>query len=178
MILLELAQHLQNYKGNNMMRLIKILLAVFVALFCIFYAVQNIVNLQAAHGFVAYVGSMADHAAYPAHLGPPIMAPALTWTMLWIIIALEMGAGLLAAKGAYDMLQARNASADDFNAAKTYAIAGCGVAIIVWFGLFSAIAGPYFQMWQTEAGLNALRDSSLFSIQHGVVLLILTLKDD
>jgi len=161
-----------------MLRLIKILLAAFVAVFCIFYAVQNIVNLQAAHGFVAYVASMADHTAYPAHFGPAITAPALTWTMLLIIIALEMAAGLLAAKGAYDMLVARKASADEFNAAKSYAVAGCGVAILVWFGLFSAIAGTYFQMWQTEAGLNALRDASMFSIQMGVVLLILALKDD
>ena len=160
------------------MRLIKILLAAFVAIFCIFYAVQNIVNLQAAHGFVAYVASMADHNAYPAHFGLAITAPALTWTMLWIIIALEMGAGLLAAKGAYDLFAARNATADDFNAAKSYAMAACGVAIIVWFGLFSAIAGTYFQMWQTEAGLNALRDASMFSVQNGMVLLILALKDD
>ena len=161
-----------------MMRLIKILLAASVAVFCVFYAVQNIVNLQAAHGFVAYVASMADHGAYPAHFGPAITAPALTWTMLWIIIALEMGAGLLAAKGAYDLLKARKASADDFNAAKSYALAGCGIAILVWFGLFSALAGTYFQMWQTDAGLNALRDASMFSIQHGVILLVLALRDD
>ncbi len=161
-----------------MMRLIKILLAASVALFCIFYALQNIVNLQAAHGFVAYVASMADHTAYPAHFGPPITVPALTWTMLWIIIALEMGAGLLAAKGAYDMLKARKASADDFNAAKSYAMAGCGVAMLIWFGLFSAIGGTYFQMWLTDAGLSALRDASMFSVQHGIVLLVLALKDD
>ena len=161
-----------------MMRIIKILLAVFVAMFCIFYAVQNIVNLQAAHGFVAYVASMADHGPYPAHFGPAITTPVLTWLMLWIIIGLEMTAGLLAAKGAYDMIRARSAAADAFNASKSYAIAGCGVAIIVWFGLFSAIAGAYFQMWQTEAGVNALRDASMFSLQHGVVLLILAIKDD
>jgi predicted small integral membrane protein len=161
-----------------MMRIIKVLLAAFVALFCILYAVQNIVNLQAAHGFVVYVASMADHTAYPSHFGPPVTAPALTWIMLWIIIALEMGAGLLAAKGAYDMLRVRNAPADEFNAAKSYALAGCGVAIIVWFGLFSAIAGTYFQMWQTEAGLNALRDASVFSVQNGIILLVLALKDD
>jgi len=161
-----------------MMRLIKVLLAVFVAIFCIGYAVQNIVNLQAAHGFVAYVASMADHGAYPAHFGPAITSSALTWIMLWIIIALEMGAGLLAAKGAYDLFTARSATADDFNAAKSCAMAGCGVGIIVWFGLFSAIAGTYFQMWQTEAGLNALRDASMFSVQLGVVLLVLAMKDD
>jgi predicted small integral membrane protein len=153
-------------------------LAGFVALFGILYALQNVVNLQAAHGFVVSVASMVEHVAYPAHLGPAVTAPALTWTMLFIIIALELGAGLLAAKGAFDMLKARSAGAEEFNASKSLAIAGCGVGILVWFGLFSAIAGPYFQMWQTEAGSNALRDASMFAIQLGVVLLILGQKDD
>ena len=161
-----------------MMRFIKMLLAAFVALFCVFYALQNIVNLQAAHGFVVYVVGMADHAAYSSHFGPSIIAPVLTWTMLWTIIALEALAGLLAAKGAFDLFNARNASADDFNAAKSYALAGCGVAILIWFGLFGAIAGAYFQMWQTEAGGKALTDASIFSIQFGVVLLVIAMKDD
>ncbi len=161
-----------------MMRLIKILLAMSVALFCLFYAVQNVVNLNAAHGFVAYVASMADHTAYPAHFGPAITIPALTWTMLFIIIALELTAGLLAGKGAYDLFRTRKLPASEFNAAKTHALAGCGLAILVWFGLFSAIGGAYFQMWQTEAGLNALRDASTFSIQNGIVFLVLALNDE
>lgn len=160
------------------MRLIKIFLALSVALFCTFYAIQNIVNLQAAHGFVVYVASMVDHTAYPAHFGPPVTGSFLTWTMLFVIIALEMAAGLFAAKGTYDLVNARNSSADEFNAAKSYALVGCGIAILVWFGLFSAIAGPYFQMWQTEAGLNALRDASLFAILNGIVLIVLALKDE
>lgn len=161
-----------------MIRWIKIALAAFVGLFCVFYAVQNIVNLNAAQGFVAYVASMADHGPYPAHFGPPVTASALIWIMLWIIIALELTAGVLGLKGAWDLLAARTANAAEFNQAKRFAIAGCGVAVIVWFGLFGAIAGAYFQAWQTEAGLNALRDAGMFSIQHGVVLLILALQDD
>ncbi len=160
------------------MRLVKVFLAVSVALFCTFYAIQNVVNLQAAHGFVVYVASMADHVAYPAHFGPPVTGSFLTWSILFVIITLEMAAGLFAAKGAYDLFNARNASADEFNAAKSYALLGCGIAILVWFGLFSAIAGPYFQMWQTEAGLNALRDASLYAIQNGIVLIVLALKDE
>lgn len=161
-----------------MLRTIKIILVVFVAVFCVFYAVQNIVNLQSGHGFVAYVASMADHAAYPKHFGPAVTASALTWIMFIIIIALELTAGLLAAKGAVDLFRVRKGPADAFNAAKSYALAGCGVAMIVWFGLFSAIAGAYFQMWQTDAGEAPLVHASLFSIQHGVLLLIIALKDD
>ncbi len=160
------------------MRSVKILLAVSVALFCVFYAVQNIVNLQAGHGFVAYVASMADHASYPAHFGPPVTAPAITWLMYFTIIALELSAGLFAAKGAYDMFAARSGSAEDFNAAKQNALIGCGIAILVWFGIFGAFAGAYFQAWQTEAGGNAVREAALFSIQHGIVLLVLANRDD
>jgi predicted small integral membrane protein len=160
------------------MRLIKILLVGFVALFCTFYALQNLINLQAGHGFVSYVSSMADHVAYPDHIGPPVTVSALTWIMYFIIIALELLAGILAAKGAYDMFTARSAAADDFAKAKQFALLGCGVAILVWFGLFGAIAGAYFQVWQTEAGLNALRDAGMFSIQHGIVLLIVAMRDD
>ena len=95
-----------------MIRLIKIALAAFASLFCLFYALQNIVNLQSAFGFVAYIGSMADHPAYPQSFGPAVTSPALIWVFLSIIIGLELLAGLLAGKGAIDMLLARKRASD------------------------------------------------------------------
>jgi len=160
-----------------MIRYIKIAMAASVSLFCLMYALQNIVNLDAANWFVSYTTSMEGHDKYPAHFGPAVTSPAIHGIMLWIIIALEITAGLLAAKGAVDLFRARNASAEEFNSAKTYAIAGCGVGILVWFGLFSAIGGAYFQMWQTEAGGGALGNATLFSIQLGVLWLLISQKD-
>jgi len=160
-----------------MIRYMKIAFTASVSLFCLMYALQNVVNLEAAHWFVAYTTSMEGHEKYPSHFGPAVTAPVIHWTMLWIIIALEFVAGLLAAKGAIDLFKARNASADEFNGAKTYAIAGCGVGILVWFGLFSAIGGTYFQMWQTEAGGGALANATLFSIQLALVWLLVSQKD-
>jgi predicted small integral membrane protein len=160
-----------------MIRYIKIALAASVALFCLMYALQNVVNLEAAHWFVSYTTGMEDHDKYPSHFGPAVTAPAIHSIMLWIIILLEVAAGLLAAKGAVDLFRARNASADAFNAAKTYAIVGCGVGILVWFGLFSAIGGAYFQMWQTEAGGGALANATWFSLQLGVLWLVISQKD-
>ena len=161
-----------------MIRYLKILMTVSVALFCLMYALQNIWNLDAATWFVSYTTGMEGHDKYPSHFGPAITTPALHSIMLWIIIALEITAGLLAAKGAFDLFKARNGSADEFNGAKTYAIAGCGVGILVWFGLFSAIAGAYFQIWQTEAGGGALANASMFSVQLGIVWLLISQKDD
>ena len=161
-----------------MIRLLKCSLAFFVALFCIFYALQNVVNIQAAYGFVALIASMEGHVAYPNHFGPAIGSPALVWVMLWIIIILEFTAGLLAAKGAWDMWGARDADAATFNAAKKFGIIGAVFAVVVWYGLFGAIGGPYFQMWQTEAGLNSVRDASQFAMLHGVIAIYLTMHDD
>ncbi len=160
-----------------MIRIIKIALVASVSLFCLMYALQNIVNLQAALWFVSYTTGMEAHEAYPAHFGPAIESTTIHWAMLWIIIALELIAGLLAAKGTIDMLKARTASADEFNNAKTYAIAACGVGILIWFGLFSAIGGAYFQMWQTEAGGGALANATWFSIQLALVWLLVSQKD-
>jgi predicted small integral membrane protein len=160
-----------------MIRYIKILMAASVALFCLFYALQNIWNLDAATWFVSYTTGMEGHDKYPNHFGPAVTSSALHTAMLWIIILLEITAGLLAAKGTFDLFMARNASTDEFNAAKTYAIAGCGVGILVWFGLFSVIAGAYFQIWQTEAGAGALGNASFFSVQLGVIWLLISQKD-
>lgn len=161
-----------------MIRYIKIAMIASVSIFCLAYALQNIVNLESAHWFVSYTTSMEGHEKYPSHFGPAITSPALHWVLLWIIIALEISAGLLAAKGAFDLFRARNASAEDFQSAKTYGIAGCGVGILIWFGLFSAIGGAYFQMWQTDAGGSALGNATLFSIQLALVWMLVSQKDE
>ena len=161
-----------------MIRYIKIAMIASVSVFCLAYALQNVVNLEAAHLFVSYTTSMESHEKYASHFGPAVTSSAFHWIMLWVIIALEIAAGLLAAKGVIDMFMARKASAEVFNGAKTYAIAGCGVGILVWFGLFSAIAGPYFQIWQTEAGNNALQGSFWYSTQLALVWLLVSQKDE
>jgi len=161
-----------------MIRYIKIAMIASVSVFCLAYALQNIVNLAAAEWFVAYTTSMEGHDKYPSHFGPAITSPALHVTMLWIIIALELSAGLLAAKGAFDLFGARNSNAEDFQSAKTYGIAACGVGILIWFGLFSAIGGAYFQMWQTDAGAGALANASMFSVQLAAVWLLVSQKDE
>jgi len=161
-----------------MIRYIKIAMIASVSVFCLAYALQNVVNLEAAHWFVSYTTSMEGHEKYPSHFGPAVTSSTFHWTMLWIIIALECAAGLLAAKGAFDLFRVRNASAEVFNSAKTYGIAACGVGILIWFGLFSTIGGAYFQMWQTEAGGGALANATWFSIQLGIVWLLVSQKDE
>ncbi len=159
------------------MRYIKIVLAAFAALFCIFYAVQNIANLASAEWFVGAMTAMEGHESYPNTFAFAIKSPVLVKAMLWVIILLELAAGLLAGKGAIDLFIARKGSSAQFNGAKSYALVGTGLAFVVWFGIFGAFGGAFFQMWQVEAGLNALRDASFFALQHGVVWLMIRSDD-
>lgn len=160
-----------------MNRYIKIGLAAFASLFCLFYALQNLANLGAAEWFVGTMTAMEGHEAYPNSFAFAIKSPILVKMMLWIIILLELAAGLLAGKGAIDLFRNRNGSGDEFNDAKSYVLAGTGLGVIIWFGIFGAFGGAFFQMWQVEAGLNALRDASFFALQLGAVWLIVRSDD-
>ena len=159
-------------------RYLKIMLVIFVSLLCLMYAAQNVANLDAAYTFVASAAGMQDHAAYPSSFGPSVSSPALVWTALAVIIVGEFAAGLLAAKGAWDLWAARRAPAAGFNAAKTCALLGCGGGMVVWFGLFGAIGGAYFQMWQTPLGSASLEGAFQFAAQIGIVMLFVNMSDD
>ncbi|MFT4562960.1 MAG: putative small integral membrane protein [Gammaproteobacteria bacterium] len=160
-----------------MNRYIKIALVTFASLFCLFYAIHNIANLGPAELVVGAMTGMEGHEVFPSTFAFPVKSPVLVKTILWIIILLELAAGLLAGKGAIDMLGKRNGSSDEFNGAKTYALAGTGLAVIIWFGIFGAFGGALFQMWQVEAGANMLRDASLYGLQHGMLWLIIRADD-
>jgi predicted small integral membrane protein len=152
-------------------RVLKIVLVVCVGLQALIYAIQNLVNLDAAFGAVAYVFSMADHAAYPHHLGPPVTWAPLVWLALCTIIVGEALVGVLCLKGAIDMWRARSDAASVFARSKTSAVLGCGLAMVVWIGLFMALGGAWFQMWQTEIGIGSLEGAFMFAISSAVVLI-------
>jgi predicted small integral membrane protein len=160
-----------------LIRYLKIDLVILLSLMCLFYATQNVVNLESAYQFVSAVATMDGFTAYPASFGPAITSPTLIWAMLTVIILLEYTAGLLSAKGAWDLWKARKSAAADFNAAKSFTNVGGGVALLVWFGLFTAIGGSYFQMWQTELGAASLEGAFQFTAQIGIVLLFINIAD-
>ena len=58
-----------------MIRYIKIALAAFASLFCLFYALQNIANLGSAEWFVGAMTAMEGHEAYPNTFAFAIKSP-------------------------------------------------------------------------------------------------------
>jgi predicted small integral membrane protein len=161
-----------------MIRFLKCALALCVALMCLFYAIQNVVNLQAAFSFVALMAGMEGHVAYPESFGFAVSSPALIWLILWIIILTEFAAGFCAAKGAWDMWAARSADAATFNSSKRLGILGAGLGVIIWFGYFHAVGGAFFQMWQIEAGGGPLNNAAQFATMCGIVMIYLSMQDE
>lgn len=161
-----------------MIRLLKSFVMLAAALLCIFYATNNVANLNNMYGALAYVLGNQDHAVYPAAFGPAVTFGPLIWVAVVIVLIGEYGAGLLALKGSWDMFRARGKSADEFQNSKSTALVACLVGILTWFGLFMAIGGAYFQMWQTTVGAGSQGDAFRFAAMLGIIFLIVQSRDD
>lgn len=159
-------------------RYLKIIFVVFIALLCLFYAGQNVANLGACYETFAYVLGAADHQVYPDSFFPAIHTPALIWLTLGLVVTFEFAAGLIAAKGAWDLWVARNLSAAEFNASKTLALVGCALGVVVWFGLFAVFGGALFQMWQTDIGGASMDDAFQFFAACALIFLIVNGRDE
>ena len=159
-------------------RILKIVFVASISLLCLFYAAQNIANLDACYQAFAYVLGAVDHNIYPDSIFPAIQSPVVIWLALFLVVALEFIAGILAAKGAWDLWGARKLPASDFNRAKTYALAGCGMGIVVWLGFFAVLGGALSQMWQTEIGGASMEDAFQFFAACALIFLIVNSTDD
>ncbi|MEE9190294.1 MAG: DUF2165 domain-containing protein [Candidatus Neomarinimicrobiota bacterium] len=158
-------------------RYLKIILVVFVGLTGLLFVAGNIANWNAGRELVRYVLSMEGHEIYSTHIVPSVTNSALVTIAYLLILAGESLVGVLSLKGAWDLWSARKGSADDFNASKTYAILGTGMAMVVWFGIFIVIGGVLFQMWQTQIGTGSFRDSFILAAIGGLVLLFVSSPD-
>ena len=84
-------------------RYLKITLLMCVSLQALFYAIQNIANLDQAYASLAYVMSNVDHVSYPNSAFPAITSPILIWMALTLVLIGEFGAGFLSIKGSWDL---------------------------------------------------------------------------
>ena len=159
-------------------RLIKTIFVAIIALLCLAYATQNVVNLDAAYASFAYVMSNVDHVAYPKSFMPAITSPALLWVALLLVLVGELLAGIFAAIGAWSMFSARSASSDAFQQAKKFALTGCALGVFVWLGLFGTFGGAFFQMWQTEIGKGSMDGAFQFFVSCAVVFMIVSMRDE
>ncbi|MCJ7421919.1 DUF2165 family protein [Sphingomicrobium astaxanthinifaciens] len=151
-------------------RFIKLMLVIGAGLQALLYALQNMVNYDAGRAAVAYVFSRADHVVYPDSVVPVIDSPALVSLAYAVIIGFELVGGLAVLAGAVRMAQSLRGTRRAFSASKWLALAGLGLLVFTWLGLFMAIGGAGFQMWQTELGAGSLEGAFFYAISSGLVM--------
>jgi predicted small integral membrane protein len=105
-----------------------------------------------------------------------ITSPALHHAAYWLIIAAEALTAVLCWIGAVALLRQRRASADAFNRAKTFAIAGLTLGFLVWQFGFMTVGGEWFGMWQS-AQWNGTPSAFRFAMVMIGVLIFVTLPD-
>lgn len=145
-----------------LLKWLKILLTCSLGFLCLFYALQNLANLDAVYNVMAAVMGMADHNYYPNTFAFAITQPLLIWLAAALVIAAELTAGLVLLFATWKLFGARHAPAQLFQAEKSWVLVGAGIALLVWFGFFQVIGGAFFQMWQTQLGDASMRGAFIY----------------
>ena len=161
-----------------MLRNLKILLILSVAIWGLLGVFGNILDWGGTTGAVSVATSMStfDGGAddWRATSNPAIiLAGALS------IVLLKSFTAILCLTGAWRMWTARAADAAVFAKAKTYALAGCAVAIFMLFFGWIVIAETWFELWRSEAMREAALDAAFrYCGMIGVIALFVGMPDE
>jgi predicted small integral membrane protein len=142
-----------------MIRIVKIGLIITVVLWGFFGALGNVLHWDETLGSVAAVTSMVSFEG-GAESWQATSNPLVSWLGALFIMLSKLSAGVLCMVGATRMWQSRNGSVADFSAAKSIALAGCGIAVIMLFGGFIVIAESWFELWRSDT-LGAVLPAAL-----------------
>jgi predicted small integral membrane protein len=160
-----------------MLRVLKIVCAVFIGLIGLLAFLNNLINITSAQSFVSTVISGPEQPYYKI-IGPTFAAAWQGWLGLGVIMLAELAAGVLGLVGAFRMMLSRTADSDTFRAAKSYAIAGGMLGAIVWYGFFITLGEMYFNMWQTEIGLGSVNGAFRYGTVCAALALLIAMRED
>jgi predicted small integral membrane protein len=161
-----------------MLRSIKILLVLSVALWGLLGAFGNVADWNGTTGAVAAVTSMSTFEggadSWQATTNPAVIIAGALFIMLSKTIA-----GLLCLAGAWRMWVARAGNAAAFTKAKTLALTGCAVAIFMLFSGFIVIAEGWFELWRSDVMRGPVLSSAFrYGGMIALIALFIGARDD
>jgi len=130
-------------------RLSKAVMLFGLSFFAFLVTFNNITDYDSNFEFVRHVLSMDTTFEGNAAMYRAIENPTLWHAGYWGIIVGEGLTCLFLLLGGLRLVQARNASAAEFQAAKSMAMIGATLGFLVWFVGFMAVGGEWFLMWQS-----------------------------
>lgn len=158
------------------MRIVKIGLVSGYALFLTFAALGNLMTPDLGFGAVKTAVGMETTFQHPAVMWHAITNPAFIWIIFGAIVLAESACAIVCWVGAARMWNTRSNVAD-FNAAKSSALLGLGLAATLYFVGWLVIANEWFEMWQSQK-LNALPDAFRNFGEAILIMLWVNAKDE
>lgn len=160
-----------------MTRIMMCIAALVVGLIGLLAFLDNANNLQSGFAAVQYVVSAAEQPVYK-NFGPTISSPVLIWAMFLFIMAVELAIGVLGFWGLTQMIRSRAAEPGNFQNAKSKAILGAGLGMLLWYGAFVVIGELYFNFWQTAPGLGSAEGAFRYGTVCAVLYFFLSARGD
>lgn len=106
-------------------------------------------------------------------------SPVIIWAGALFIMVSKLVAGSLCVIGALRMWGARKGDAVIFQQAKTIALSGCGIAVLMLFGGFIVIAESWFELWRSDVMRGPVLDSAFrYGGMIALIALFVATRDD
>jgi predicted small integral membrane protein len=156
-------------------RLCKIALVASIALFFSFVAFDNISDCNSNWQFVQHVLSMDTTFPDSKLHWRAIIDPDIQRAAYWLIIATQVSTAVLLWLGTLRLLATIGASG--FMRAKTPAVLGLTVGLLLYMVGFVTIGGEWFAMWQS-ATWNGQQKAFEFTAMIVGVLIVLVLPEE
>src|SRR5262249_28194835 len=121
-----------------------------LALHASLVAFGNVTDYGTNFAFVRHVMSMDTIFPDSTITWRATSSPALQHAAYALIIATEAAVAVLCWIGAWRLLRAVRGEARAFNQAKSFAVAGFALGLILWQVSFITIAGEWFGMWMSQ----------------------------
>lgn len=161
-----------------MLRIVKILLVVAVAMWALLGAFGNINDWNGTTGAVSAATSMSTFKGgsedWRATTNPVVVVAGASFILISKIVV-----GILCLSGAWMMWTARASDTATFARAKTYALAGCAYAMFMLFAGWIVIAETWFELWRSDVfGAMALGAAFRYGGMIALIALLVGARDD
>lgn len=160
-----------------MVRDVKILLIVLVALWGLVGAAGNLSHLGLAYAAVESVTTMP---AFPIDAAPPWRTanPVVVWAGVALIVFGKLAAAIFCGIGAVTMVKRRGADSAVFQNAKRFALVGCGLAVAMLFGGFIVIGETLYAMFRDPGHAQAAAAAFRYGGFIAVIMIFVGQRDD
>jgi predicted small integral membrane protein len=130
------------------LRISKILLVTFVALFALLVGIDNLLDYQTNFEAVRHILSMDSIVGDNPLSWRAITSESMHRLAYGLIIATELVSGIVCSIGAFRLGRAMRLDGPSFNAQKDVAVIGLVALFALFFFGFMIIGGEWFQMWR------------------------------